>query len=203
MPLQNRVDPWGVINASPHRGTMMGNRGGALHNDRRIIVRQFKSRQWIACLLEFRGRRRTVMSPGLYTELFFLDEATAFAAGHRPCAECRRQSFNAFRKSWPAAVPPSAPEIDRELHPARIDRQGNKITWAAPLDSLPDGVFIEIDRSSCLVSGEALLEWSPAGYTQKHPRPQAVTARVLTPEPIVHCFRRGYKPAIHPSSLAL
>src|SRR5690349_3702389 len=100
MPLQNRVDPFGYIFRSPARGTFMGNRGGALHNDQREIVRPFKSRQWITCLLEFKGRRRSVMSPRRYTELFFLDEAVAFAAGHRPCAECRRGRFNEFRRVW-------------------------------------------------------------------------------------------------------
>ena len=99
MPLQNRVDPHGAIFRSPARGTFMGNRG-ALHNDRQEIVRPFKVERWIACVLEFKGRQRTVMAPGRYTELFFLDEAVALAAGHRPCAECRRDRFNAFRKAW-------------------------------------------------------------------------------------------------------
>jgi hypothetical protein len=100
MPLQNRVSPRGEIIVSPARGTFMGNRGGVLHNERRQIVRPYASRRWITCLLEFKGRRRTVMSPGRYTELFFLDEAVALAAGHRPCAECRRDRFNAFRDAW-------------------------------------------------------------------------------------------------------
>src|SRR4051812_28636843 len=100
MPLQNRVDPYGAMFVSTARGTLMGNRGGALHNDRRLIVRQFKGHRWITCLLQFKGRRRLVMSPGRYTELFFLDEAVSLAAGHRPCAECRRERFNAFRDGW-------------------------------------------------------------------------------------------------------
>src|ERR1700686_4131497 len=100
MPLQNRVEPGGAIVRSAARGTFMGNRGGALHNQKREIVRPYASRRWITCLLEFRGRRRSVMSPGRYTELFFLDEAVALAAGHRPCAECRRERFNAFRNAW-------------------------------------------------------------------------------------------------------
>src|SRR5579863_8394968 len=140
MPLQNRVDPGGAIISTPCRGTMMGNRGGPLHNDERVIVRQFKTRQWIACVLEFKGRRRIVMSPNRYTELFFLDEAVALAAGHRPCAECRRERFNAFRNAWTGS--PRAPEIDLALHGARIDRRGRKITWEAQLDTLPDGCFI-------------------------------------------------------------
>src|SRR5580658_8848742 len=146
MPLQNRVDPCGAIIISTSRGTLMGNRGGALHNGERVIVRQFKDRRWITCLLEFKGRRRSVMSPGRYTELFFLDEAVALAAGHRPCAECRRERFNAFRNAWnrsrqPEDRAPLASEIDLELHRARIDSRGEKVTWEAPLNTLPDGCF--------------------------------------------------------------
>ncbi|SPE34110.1 conserved hypothetical protein [Candidatus Sulfopaludibacter sp. SbA6] len=209
MPLQNRVDPRGVIFSSTARGTMMGNRRGAIHNEKREIVRQFKGRRWIACLLEFKGLRRLVMSPGRYTELFFLDEAVALAAGHRPCAECRRERFNAFRNAWkrpgePArGNPPLAPEMDAELHRARIDRRGGKVTYEAPLNSLPDGCFVQIDGSSYLVWNEALLLWSPEGYLKKDYRPNSLTVTVLTPEPAVRCIRRGYRPEIHKSSLAL
>src|SRR5690242_9881683 len=100
MSLQNRVDPYGTLFRTPARGTLMGNRGGVIHNERREIVRPYKSRQWIACLLEFKGRHRIVMTPKRYTELFFLDEAVALSAGHRPCAECRRDRFRAFQKAW-------------------------------------------------------------------------------------------------------
>jgi hypothetical protein len=206
MPLQNRVDPQGTIFRSPARGTMLGNRGGAIHNDRREIVRQFKSKQWIACVLEFRGRKRTVMTPNRYTELFFLDEAVAFAAGHRPCAECRRERFNAFRDAWKLSryqqgdKTATAPEIDTVLHAARIDRHKRKVTYTASLDTLPDGCFVLRDGESCLVLGDALLVWSPEGYTRKIDRPQGTTAEVLTPEPIVECLRHGYKPEVHASS---
>src|ERR1700733_13647396 len=125
MPLQNRVDPFGKLIRTPARGAMMGNRGGVLHNSEREIVRPYKSRRWITCLLEFKGRHRIVMSERRYTELFFLDEATAFAAGHRPCAECRRERFNAFKEAWRCsrgqAALPYADEMDLELHRARID----------------------------------------------------------------------------------
>src|SRR3989442_10497195 len=137
MPLQNRVDPCGAIFSSADRGTFMGNRGGALHNQKCEIVRPYASRRWITCLLEFKGRRRSVMSPGHYTELFFLDEAVALAAGHRPCAECRRERFNAFRDAWNRSADPRAgnsrlaDEIDTELHRARIDRRKGKITYQA------------------------------------------------------------------------
>jgi len=184
----------------------MGNRGGALHNDQRVIVRRFKSRQWITCLLEFRGRKRSVMTPGRYTELFFLDEAVSFAAGHRPCAECRRERFNAFRDAWTRAhqpvdgAPLRASEIDLELHRARIDSHGRKVTWEARLGTLPDGCFVGIDDRSYLVRGKALLQWSPGGYVEKRRRPSDATVTVLTPEPTVQCIRQGYKPAIHDSA---
>jgi hypothetical protein len=206
MPLQNRVDPCGAIIRSSARGTMLGNRGGAIHNDNREIVRQFKSQQWIICVLEFKGRRRTVMSPGLYTELFFLDEAVALAAGHRPCAECRRERFNAFRDAWARSHnrnndgPVRAPEIDLELHAARIDGSHQKVTWEANLDTLPDGCFVGIDQSNYLVRGEGLLLWSEESYTEKRSRPHGLNVTVLTPKPTVDCIREGYAPLIHPSS---
>ena len=209
MPLQNRVDPNGAIFASAARGTFMGNRGGALHNPQREIVREYASRRWITCLLKFKGRQRSVMSPGRYTELFFLDEAVALAAGHRPCAECRRERFNAFKDAWVrsgnarGANSPLADEMDSELHRTRFDRREGKITWQASLNSLPDGCFVEIERSSYLVWGDALLLWSPEGYLQKRHRPNGLTVTVLTPEPVVQCIRRGYRPEIHKSSLAL
>jgi hypothetical protein len=209
MPLQNRVDPYGSIFRSSARGTFMGNRGGALHDDRREIVRPYKSRRWIACVLEFRGRYRSVMSPGRYTELFFLDEAVAFSAGHRPCAECRRGRFNAFKDAWNRAHGPADPrqplradEIDAELHRNRIHRTA-KVTWQASLSSLPNGSFVEIDKAAWLVWDDALRLWAPEAYIKKAPRPHGLTLPVLTPRPIVECFRGGYEPEIHPSSRAL
>jgi len=182
---------------------MMGNRGGALHNDQREIVRSFKDRRWITCVLEFKGRRRAVMSPGRYTELFFLDEAVAFAAGHRPCAECRRERYNAFRQSWvlshAAGGPPRASEMDAELHRHRVDRQGWKVTYLAKLDSLPNGTFLDRDGSPWLAWDDALVQWTPAGYTKKDAKPNGLTVTVLTPRPIVDCFRYGYEPETHDS----
>ena len=201
MPLRNRVDPCGAIFSSTARGTFMGNRGGVLHNDRREIVRHYASRRWITCVLEFKDRHRTVMSPRRYTELFFLDEAVALAAGHRPCAECRRERFNAFKDAW--SVPALADEIDIELHAARIDRRKGKVSYRAPLRSLPDGCFVQLEGSSYLVRGDALLLWSPAGYVEKRQRPEILSVVVLTPEPIVRCLRQGYKPEIHASATAL
>lgn len=209
MPLQNRVNPCGAIFASTARGTFMGNRGGVLHNQKREIVRPYASRRWITCLLEFKDRRRSVMSPGRYTELFFLDEAVALAAGHRPCAECRRNRFNAFRHAWTysgtprEANSPIADEMDQELHSTRIDRAKGKVTHDASLNSLPDGCFVQIDGSSYLVRGGTLLLWSPEGYLKKVHAPDALMVTVLTPEPIVRCIRQGYAPEIHESSLVL
>jgi hypothetical protein len=209
MPLQNRVNPNGAIFATSARGTFMGNRGRALHNGSREIVRPFDGQRWIACLLDFKGRRRQVMSPGLYTELFFLDEAVALAAGHRPCAECRRERFKAFVNSWrestgqDSAISLLAPEIDRELHHARIGPRREKVTYVAPLASLPDGCFVQIGDGSHLVWERALLLWSAEGYIKKEPQPAGLTVTVLTPEPTVRCLRRGYRPEIHRSALDL
>jgi len=202
MTFRNRVNPYGTIFRSPARGTFMGNRG-VLHNEKREIVRQFKGRRWITCCLEFRGRKRSVMSPGRYTELFFLDEAVAFAAGHRPCAECRWERFIAFQHAWKRRdeahrmTPASAPQIDTELHRSRIDRHGRKVTYEANLNSLPNGCFVQIDGSAFLVWNDALLVWTPERYARKHHRKRGLTVTVLTPQPIVQCFAQGYEPGVH------
>ncbi len=176
---------------------MMGNRGGVLHNSEREIVRSYKSRRWITCVLEFRGRHRVVMAEGRYTELFFLDEAVALAAGHRPCAECRRERFNAFKEAWRKGMRwdrlPFADEMDLVLHPAR------QATYEAGLGSLPDGCFVELDRRAYLVWNDVLLLWTPQGYATREARPNDLTVRVLTPEPIVRCLSNGYRPQVHDS----
>jgi hypothetical protein len=147
MPRRNRVTPLGELVAHPARGTLMGNRG-VLHDAEGRIVRRWTTRAWIACVLQFKGRRRQVMAPNRYTELFFLDEATALAAGHRPCAECRRADFLRFRAAWLAGNPgrglgprPRVAEIDRVLHAERVG-PGGRPTWTAPLADLPDGVMV-------------------------------------------------------------
>ena len=153
MPLQNRVTPFGGLIATPERGTLLGNRG-LLHDPERRIRREWLLVRWIYCVLEFKGRKRTVMSPGRYTELFFLDEATSLAAGHRACAECKRARYNEFREAWIAANPrtfaserPSAVEIDSVLHEQRLDGKRTKRTFQARLGELPDGVFVTLDRA--------------------------------------------------------
>jgi hypothetical protein len=203
MPLQNRVDPWGRIFRSPARGTFMGNRGGALQNERQEIVRQSIGQRWITCVLEFKGRYRQVMTPGRYTELFFLDEAVAFAAGHRPCAECRRPSFNAFVEAWRRRDPKGsgtivrASEIDAALHRARIDGGKRKVTYEAAVDCLPNGCFVEIGGDAYLVWDDALFLWAPDRYIKRQRRPDGLTVTVLTPAPAVECFRGGYIPQVH------
>lgn len=187
MPRQNRVTPSGEIVATPERGTLMGNRG-LLHDGEGRIVRPWRERRWIACLLAFKGRRREVMSPGLYTELFFLDEATALAAGHRPCAECRRGRFDAFREAWAAAglaiAEVKAPNIDARLHEERLGPGGTKRTFQADLDELPDGVFVRLagrgDVAWLLWKGQ-VLTWSAGDYKERRPRPRGVEVVVLTP----------------------
>lgn len=211
MPKRNRVTPTGEIVATPERGTVMGNRG-VLHDADGDIRRPWQLRRWIACVLSFKGRRRKVMTPGRYTELFFLDEATALAAGHRPCAECRRDRFDAFRRAWTihagtdGSPPPTAPEIDDRMHAERVAPDGSKRTYTADLDALSDGVFVrhpDRDDVTCLVLGGGLLVWSPGGYTDRLPRPTGIEIRVLTPAPTVRAVRAGYAPGLHPTALSL
>ncbi|MEO8131984.1 MAG: hypothetical protein ABJF23_11220 [Bryobacteraceae bacterium] len=208
MPLQNRVSPSGQLFSSPARGTLMGNRGGVLHNEQREIIRQYKSRSWITCQLEFKGRRRKVMTPGLYTELFFLDEATALAAGHRPCAECRRERFNAFKAAWRGwsvrneSTPLLVGEMDVQLHRLRIGSSREKITYQSAIDSLPDGCLIRFGGGDYLVQGRRLLLWSPDGYVKWTDRHRRDRVTVLTPRPIVACLSQGYVAGVHASAFS-
>jgi hypothetical protein len=147
VPRQNRVTPFGDIIAAPERGTFLGNRG-VLHDAEGRIRRTWQVKRWIVCVLDFRGRKRTVMTPGRYTELFFLDEAMALAAGHRPCAECRHARFLDFGHAWALVRPeggafprPTADEIDRRLHAERVAADRSKQSFVAALDDLPDGVL--------------------------------------------------------------
>jgi hypothetical protein len=210
MPRQNRVTPSAQIIATPERGSLMGNRG-ILHDHDGRIRRQWALRRWILCVLEFRERHRIIMSPGRYTELFFLDEATGLAAGHRPCAECQRQRYQEFRAAWSAGIlghdPSShlrwADAIDAQLHAERLDPARSKRTFHASLGDLPDGVFVtragESDRA-CLILGDSLLVWSPGGYRERLPRNQHELVSVLTPRSTVAAIRAGFTPRIHPSA---
>lgn len=197
MALQNRVTPFGEVVALPGRGTMMGNRG-ILHDEDRRIVRAFAVKRWIACVLEFRGRYRTVMTPHRYTELFFLDEAAALSAGHRPCAECRRADYNRFRELWSRTIGGAndADSMDLRLHAERLDGKKKRVV-RADVSSLPDGAYVALDGKAHLVLGEALLEWSESGYRAARTRPTRGLVEVLTPQTIVRIIAAGYRPAIH------
>jgi len=201
MPLQNRVTPFGDIVSAVGRGLLMGNRG-ILHDGERRIVRYAQGRRWIACRTQFRGRRRLLMTPGAYTELFFLDEATALAAGHRPCAECRRADYRRFRAAWMACHGPEplgVEGIDRRLHDERLRGRASKRTYLAEMADLPDGVYVVVDGGPWLVWNGQLLGWSPGGYVERRTRPAGVVT-VLTPPAIVDTIAAGYSPLVHPSA---
>lgn len=212
MPKQNRVNPYGEIIATAARGTLMGNRGGTLHNAQQEIVRPYKSKRWIICLLTFKGRRRPIMAPGKYTELFFLDEATALAAGHRPCFECRRPAAQAFQAAWTAGrsgntgdTLVSVSDIDNALHNERLTnayyaRNKRQRTYPAALDSLPNGTFIDYAGEPHLVWEAHLFPWTPTGYLSPRSRPTAAEAVVLTPASTVRALAHGYVPLVHESA---
>jgi hypothetical protein len=199
MPLQNRVTPYGDIVALPGRGLVLGNRG-VLHDEHRTIVRYTQVKRWIACRLEFRGRRRPIMTPRSWTELFFLDEATAFSAGHRPCAECRNADYKRFRDLWRACFgePANADAIDAVLDRER--RTGRKKrTWQSEIASLPDGTYVSIGGTPRIVWGNDLIAWTDRGYGDRLGRCERGAVEVLTPPSIVTLFRAGYLPDVHPS----
>ena len=201
MALQNRVTPFGEIVALAGRGLLMGNRG-VVHDEGRRIVRPWQVRRWIACRLEFRGRRRPVMPPRRWTALFFLDEAAAFAAGHRPCAECRNADYRRFRALWERVhgAPAGADAMDRVLHAQRTDGR-RKRTYRARLAELPDGAYVALDGAAWLVWGERLLEWTDRGYARRRARAGG-NAEVLTPPGMIAVLRAGYGVAVHPSAYA-
>lgn len=207
MPLQNRVTPFGALEAVPARGAWTGNRG-ILHNERREVVAPWRSKAWITCELHFRGRRRAVFSPHTWSELFFLDEATALAAGHRPCAYCRRPRYREFRSLWctvNAALldepNPRASRIDAILHAERVADDRGKRTWTAPVERLAPGAFIVRDGTAHLLWDERLLPWSHEGYGEARPLPAPGTeVMVLTPASLVAILRAGFVPQVHPSA---
>jgi hypothetical protein len=202
VPRRNRVTPFGDIIATEARGRLFGNRG-VLHDAHGRQVRTWQVRRWIACRLEFRNRRRRLLQPGRFTELFFLDEATALAAGHRPCAECRREDFVRFRQSWTrvhASDGTGAEDIDRLLHAERIEPTGAKALHEARLADLPDGSMIAEGDQASLVLGGELLVWSPFGYGFRHAMPGSAMVLTLTPPSMVEVLRAGYRPGIHPTS---
>lgn len=197
MPHQNRVTPFGALIATPERGTLIGNRG-CLHDDQKRIRRRFVGKRWIQCLLDFKRRQRTMMTPGHYTELFFLDEATALAAGHRPCMECQRERFTRFRSHWPGM---SAVAIDDQLHAERFDGK-TKRTFLTRLGELPDGVMVAVEEDAFLLYERSLLLWTPGGYGERTIVVPETEVRVLTPPSIVRAIAAGYPVEIHPSAEA-
>ena len=204
MPLPNGVDPWGRIAATCPSAAWLGNRG-ILHDERGAITRAWTNKAWLTCALSFKGRnRKPLMQPRRYTELFFIDEATALAAGHRPCGECRRDHHDAFKAAWFAANHPagkSISAIDRVLHLDRLTEQRGKRTFRAPLADLPLGTIVEHDGDPYLLWRSGWLRWTHKGYEAPDTAPQAIAAvDVLTPRSIVAMFRRGFMPQVHPSA---
>jgi hypothetical protein len=203
MPLPNRVDPFGSIAAVPERGLFLGNRGGRFHRDDRTIgPRPWASQQWICCVLSFKDRRRSPLMGRGYTELFFLDEVTALAVGHRPCFECRRADATRFAAAWARAKglsePPKAPEMDAVLHGERLEGRGKR-TWRAEARGLPDGVAVAMGGDAYALRGDAMLRWSYAGYGTPRQRLSG-EADVLTPPSIVAVLRAGFAPVWHESA---
>ena len=225
MPLQNRVTPFGELVATA-RGTMMGNRGGRLHDGKqKLTARRWTSKQWICCKLEFNNRHRKVWGDS-YTELFFLDEVTAFAAGHRPCFECRRKDAEAFATLFPSAAThpvhsrasgnpalgprfrgderigrgrASAAAMDKVLHAERLAGKTKRL-HRSRIDMLPDGAMIVLDGEAFAVRGNQLLPWTPAGYGPPRLRPHGTEVEVLTPPAILAVLAAGYRPLWHPGA---
>ena len=198
--MQNRVDPFGHIIKTEARGSLMGNRG-VLHNDKQEILRLFKLKAWLACKLEFNDRKRQIMAPNRYTELFFLDEATSFAAGHRPCFECRRADYLKFKSHWVKGNPKyhytekvAIQKIDNIIHKERLSHNGSKITYEESPDKLPDGTFVLFENNPYLLAGSLIHSWSPWGYSTGNRLPVIDKISVLTPRSIVNAFIAGYVP---------
>lgn len=212
-PLQNRVDPQGKLNAHLSKSsTLMGNRG-ILHNDEQEVVKQWVGSAWVTCLIHVSGLNRNTDKKGLfrpsnYSELFFLDEATAFSAGHRPCAYCRRARYSEFKSAWlqanssalSAKQSHSIKDIDRHLHAERAIRGGGKLTFRTAFSKLPSGAFVELDSRPYLLWNGSLRPWAFIGYDPSAPISNAEEeVTVLTPRSTVAAFLVGFKPDVHPS----
>jgi hypothetical protein len=200
MPLQNRVTPYGELIATPARGTMMGNRGGRLHGaQRQLGGRRWTSKQWICCKLDFNDRHRSVWGDS-YTELFFLDEVTALAAGHRPCFECRRKDAEAFAALFSNTNGrATAAVMDKVLHAERLSGKAKRL-HRRDVDTLPDAAMIVLGGEVFAVRADQLLSWTPSGYGPARSRPHGQEVEVLTPPSILATLARGYRPHWHPSA---
>ena len=201
MPRQNRVTPYGELIAVPERGMFWGNRGVLVDGQSRL-ARYSRGQAWAICVLAFKGRRWQQWSPGRLTELYFLDEATGLAAGHRPCGECRYRDYQAFKRAWPAVAEgrPGAPEIDARLHADRLTGPGVRRTYQAPLAELPSGAMVDIGGTPWLVYDGRLLAWTPGGYQKRHVSAPTDLVTVITPRATVAVLAAGYRPVVHPSA---
>jgi hypothetical protein len=201
MPLRNRVTPFGDIIAIPQRGLMTGNRG-IIHDPltRTLLKRRWSSKAWLVCVLECNGVRRKVMGPGSWTELFFLDEAVALSAGHRPCFFCRRDAALSFRAAWASGTcipPPAAPAMDAALHSERLDHGSKRIhRLTAPVAALPDGSVVVAGGAAYTIVRGLGFRWTEQGYGPS----ETVTAAegLLTPPSTVRALAAGYRPMLHP-----
>ena len=200
MPRRNRVTPLGELIATPERGLVYANRGCIHDASGRVRPHRHPTRRWIACRLEFNGRRRSpLMAPGKFTELFLLDEATALAAGHRPCGECRHEDYEHLTAVWAGLHPGQrgADAIDEQLDGERRDpRTRQRRFHESPIDDLPDGTFVLVDDEPHLVLGPQLLRWSPAGYTAGAIRPAGTRTTVITPPSLVALLRTDRTPLV-------
>jgi hypothetical protein len=202
MPLQNRVTPFGEIVAIPQRGTFTGNRG-IIHDPatKTLLKRRWATKTWLICSCEYKGRRRAVMASRSWTELFFLDEAVALAAGHRPCFLCRREAAKRFRDSWAArkGIPrPSAKEIDIALHSERIERGRKRVhPISVPMAALPNGAMVVATRSAFTLHSGQAHRWTNAGYAP--PEQLHHADGLLTPPSTLMALGSGYRPVLHPS----
>ena len=201
MPLQNRVLPTGEILAISARGTLTGNRGIIHRDDKTLGTSRWSHHAWICCTLDWQGRKRPVMTGRNWTELFFLDEAAAFAAGHRPCGYCRRAAYRDFVAAWTTATGerPSAKDMDKALHPARVRRDRKQVRYEAQLQSLPDGAMILVKGAPALYWDGALYPYTADRYAAPIAANRKTTVTVLTPKPTIKVLQAGYKPQIHPS----
>jgi hypothetical protein len=209
MPRRNRVDPWGDFNAVADRGMFTGNRG-CLVDDSREIVRHHRGNLWIVCVTSFRGWRNELDKPGRWTPLFFLDDAVALTAGHRPCAFCRLDAYRSYRDGVSAvlgrATPMRADELNRRLATERLsrgrglERARDRRLWDAPIDDLPDGSVIAADDGARLVVDDRTMAFDFGGWTKPRPRPNRGSVRVITPPTSVAALRGGFHPVLHPTA---
>jgi hypothetical protein len=205
MPLQNRVTPSGDIIVTPHRGMFTGNRGIIHDPATKTLTRRWASKAWLTCVCAYKGRRRAVMGGRSWTELFFLDEATALAAGHRPCFFCRRDDAKRFRAAWEAGNGVAdilADDIDTVLHRERLDHRKKRLhALPIPLENLPDGAMVQEATESYLILRGRALQWSPAGYRAATKALQG--AMLLTPPSTLRALSAGYLPVLHESAMEM